>query len=117
MKNKDQRTQRVEVRYTPEQKAIHQKKADQAQLNLSEFLRQAGDNAEIIFNDISVKLRIIYEINKFGNNANQMAKAANTANLSGKLCDSLYREFIFRLKLVNDEIKTLQQIVKMRDKS
>lgn len=106
--------QRTDVRYDPEQKIEHQKKADEAGLSLSEFLRKAADNAEIIVQDETINIRVISEINKFGNNINQLAKAANIANLSGNISDETYKEFIFRLKLYTDEIKVLGHIVKIK---
>jgi hypothetical protein len=104
------------VRYTSEQKNILQQKADNAGLSLSEFLRQAADNAEIIVKDNSINLKMIYEVNKFGNNINQLAKAANIANLNGKISDKIYQQFIFKLKLYTDEIKSLTHLIKMKDK-
>ena len=112
----NKKNQVIVVRYTTEQKNIHQQKADNAGLSLSEFLRQSGDNTEIIVNDNSINLKMINEINRFGNNTNQLAKAANIANINGKISDDTYREFIFKLKLYTDEIKSLGRLIKMKDK-
>ena len=111
MRNK---SESVIIRYTKEQKEFHQQKADKAKTSLSEFLRQAGDNAEIIIKDESVILNTLEAINRIGNNINQMAKSANTANLSGKVSDDMLREHCFRLKLCTDELKTLYTIIKMK---
>jgi len=104
----------VLVRYNKEQKKYHQKKADKAQMSLSEFLRQSADNAEIIVKDNMVLMRVIEELNRIGNNINQMAKAANSANLSGKVSDEMLREFCFRLQLYTSEVKSLFTLVKMK---
>ena len=103
----------VIIRYSEEQKASHQKKADKSGLSLSEYLRQSGDNAEIIIKDNYLNLRMISEVNRFGNNLNQMAKTANIANLSGNISDEMYQQFIHRLKLYSDEVKALANIVKL----
>ena len=104
----------VRVRYTQEQRDTHQKKADSAGISLSEYLRQAGDNAEVYIKDNKVNIMAISELNRYGNNLNQMAKAANKANLSGKLANDLYRQVVQRLKIYTDEVKALAQIVKMQ---
>ena len=104
----------IKVRYDKEQKKYHQEKADKAQISLSEFLRQAADNSEIIVKDNMVLLKVIEELNRIGNNTNQMAKAANSANLSGKVSDEMLREFCFRLQLYTSEIKALFTIIKMK---
>ena len=104
----------VRVRYTQEQRDTHQKKADSAGISLSEYLRQAGDNAEVYIKDNKVSLMAVSELNRFGNNLNQMAKAANKANLSGKLSNDLYRQFIQRLRIYTDEVHALSQIVKLQ---
>ena len=111
------KNQVIVVRYTQEQKDRHQLKADNAGLSLSEFLRQAGDNTEITISNNSITLQMIAEINRFGNNTNQLAKAANIANLNGKISDAIYQEFIFKLKLYTDEIKSLGRLIKMKEKS
>lgn len=101
------------IRYTLEQEERHQLKANSAGLSFSEFIRQAGDNAEIFIKDETLILKAIEAVNRIGNNTNQMAKAANAANLSGKVSDDMYRQFILRLKLYTDEIKALGHVVKL----
>ncbi len=102
------------VRDTPEHKALHQKKADLANISLSEFYRQAGDKAEIIIKNNSFILKLIEEEHAKGNNLNQMAKAANAANLSGKVSDKIYQEFIHRLKIYTDELKAYNKLIRMK---
>ena len=104
----------VRVRYTQEHRDMHQKKADKAGLSLSEYLRQSGDNAEIFIKDNSINIRVIGELNRFGNNINQLAKAANKANLSGKVSDNLYLQILQRLRHFSDEVNALTQIVKLQ---
>ena len=104
----------VFLRYTEEQKKIHENKAKAAGISLSEYLRQAGDNAEVYIKDNKISLMAISELNRFGNNLNQMAKAANKANLSGKLSNDLYWQFIQRLRIYTDEVHALSQIVKLQ---
>ena len=102
------------IRYTLEQEEQHQLKANSAGLSFSEFLRQAGDNAEIIIKDETLILKAIEAVNRIGNNTNQMAKTANAFNLSGKITDEVYHQFINRLRIYTDELKALGTIIKMK---
>lgn len=108
----------VLVRYDLEQKILHQKKAKEAGLSLSEYLRQSADNAEIIVkSDQSIGFRMIGEISRVGNNINQIAKVINKANLSGKVNDNLTLNMNNQLKLIDQNIKLLHTIFKLKGNS
>jgi hypothetical protein len=57
------------------------------------------------------KLRLLYLFNKASNNINQLAKAANVAQLAGTVSEDLYREILKNLENISGYMKaTLKNV-------
>lgn len=69
--NKDQR---IVVRVSKREKVYLQSKADYCGLSLSEFLRKIAITGVVIKRDTSQTVKILNELQRIGNNINQIAK-------------------------------------------
>lgn len=70
------KTERIEIRVTPEEKMAIVNKSIKAKKNVSEFLICSATNSNIkVINDLP---RIITELNRIGNNINQLTRQANS---------------------------------------
>jgi hypothetical protein len=85
-------------------------KVQQSGKSKSDFFRQCvidsnvtpkADDAETR----AGRIRLLYLLNKAGNNINQLARAANSAHLSGKVDADLYRAILGHLEEISGEIK------------
>lgn len=69
------KTERIEFRVTPEEKIKILNKCKEAEMNISGFLIESSDKCEITV--IPGLKEIVYELNKIGNNVNQLTKKVN----------------------------------------
>lgn len=70
----DKKFIRKTIRFTSEEYKSIQKKLDLTQICFTKFARSAILKHEIV---LPIKLDLIYQINRIGNNLNQIAKAIN----------------------------------------
>lgn len=104
----------VIFRTTLDDKQRLQAKALEADLTLAELVRDyiLNDKTEIIHKEDSVA--IIYQLNKIGNNVNQLAKRANYDHLAGKISDVTYAKVITNLKIYSAEVNALFNLIKLK---
>ena len=70
------KTERIEIRVTPEEKMAIVFKSKQANQNISEYLiKSSTKNKIIVIKDLS---EMITELRRIGNNINQLTKLANS---------------------------------------
>lgn len=107
-----QRDETIIVRITKqEKKIILDKLKISRDKTLSDFVRKSLLNKEINVMDINVIKERNYEINKIGNNINQIAKKVNTINEfyyeDFKLLVNEFNKLITQNKIINDVIINL----------
>jgi antitoxin component of RelBE/YafQ-DinJ toxin-antitoxin module len=116
-----QKTETIRIRVDKKFKEYLQQKADISGITLSEFIRTLADETKIeniskiletIFINKSLAKKIIFLYNKDSNNLNQLAKAANTANLSGKITNDVYIKYLYEVKNLTNEVKQLNSLIK-----
>ncbi|MCD7904843.1 MAG: MobC family plasmid mobilization relaxosome protein [Clostridiales bacterium] len=96
------RNQRLCIQVTAEEKAAIKEKMKQADMtNMSEFIRMAVTVNPIVNIDMTAIFKLSYEINRIGNNINQIAKKANA---SKHICQSDIDEVKEKLNYINDFI-------------
>lgn len=99
----------VSTRLTEEQWLVFADKVQRSGLSPSEFLRECilTNRTQILERPrVSVeRKRIMYVINKTGNNLNQLAHLANTARVSGHLSESTFVALIDELEMVTQLLK------------
>lgn len=64
----------VNVRYTENEKKYIEEKAKYCNLSISEYCRKSSMSAVVIKRDTSQLIKILTELNRIGNNINQIAK-------------------------------------------
>ncbi len=70
------KTERIEIRVTPEEKINIALKSKQADKSISEFLiKSATDNKIVVINDLP---EMVTELRRIGNNINQLTRLANS---------------------------------------
>ncbi|MBJ9920550.1 plasmid mobilization protein [Burkholderia cenocepacia] len=99
----------VSTRLTEEQWQIFNDKVERSGMSSSEFLRDC-----ILMNRTQIverprvtveRQRIMYVINKTGNNLNQLAHVANTARVSGHLSESTFAALVDELEMITQLLK------------
>ncbi len=70
------KTDRIEIRVTPEEKSLIALKSKQANLSISEFIIKSSTNNEIVV--INELPQMITELRRIGNNINQLTRLANS---------------------------------------
>ncbi|MCD8215224.1 MAG: MobC family plasmid mobilization relaxosome protein [Clostridiales bacterium] len=76
----DKKSERLYVKVTAEEKAaIKEKMQKIGMTNLSEFVRLAVAVNPVVNLDMNAIYKLSYEMNRIGNNINQIAKMANTS--------------------------------------
>lgn len=75
-KKENGKTERIYFRVSKEEKSILSKRAKSAKLSLSKYILALSEKKKII--DPEPIVRLIIEMNRIGNNINQIAKVANT---------------------------------------
>lgn len=84
------KTDRIEIRVTPEEKIKIALKSKQANQNISEYLIKSAVNNEIVvINDLS---EMVTELRRIGNNINQLTKLANSRIITCVELDSTKKE-------------------------
>lgn len=107
-----QRNRIIKSRINEEEEKIIQKKIkDSKYKNVSEFIRNILLNKQINIIDFEIIRKRNYEINKIGNNINQIVKRVNTIN------EFYYEDFIefqkeFK-KMINENKKINDEIIKI----
>lgn len=105
----------IQLRITEQDKIKLQEKAKEAGLSLTELVRDyiLNDKTEIVpKQDI---IAILYQINKIGNNINQLAKRVNQDFLLGSISDNTYAKVIANLKIYSSEVNVLTKLIKMKE--
>lgn len=75
------RDERVHLRITEGEKRAIAERARRAGLSLSEFVRSAALNGEVAVIDTTPLCKVLYEMNREGNNLNQLARLAHAGGL------------------------------------
>lgn len=70
------KTERIEIRVTPEEKMLIALKSKQANQNISEYLIKSSINNEIVV--INELPEMVTELRRIGNNINQLTRLANS---------------------------------------
>jgi hypothetical protein len=95
--------------------AAFEAKVSAANLTRSEFFRDIvlNNKTQVIARKISTDhtKQALFLINKASNNINQLAKAANTAQQSGKITDKLYRSLLESLDQQNQLLQAFLEHV------
>ncbi|HHV7521266.1 TPA: plasmid mobilization protein [Burkholderia orbicola] len=99
----------VSTRLTEEQCQIFNDKVARSGLSSSEFLRDCilTNRTQIVERPrVTVeRQRIMYVVNKTGNNLNQLAHVANTARVSGHLSESTFAALVDELEMITQLLK------------
>ncbi|NIF42027.1 MobC family plasmid mobilization relaxosome protein [Burkholderia sp. Tr-862] len=99
----------VSTRLTEEQWQIFTDKVVRSGMSSSEFLRDCilTNRTQIVERPrVTVeRQRIMYVINKTGNNLNQLAHVANTARVSGHLSESTFAALVDELEMITQLLK------------
>jgi hypothetical protein len=85
-------------------------KVKQSGKSKSDFFRQCVIDSQVTpkRNDQAARaerIRLLYLLNKAGNNINQLARAANTAYSTGKVDADLYQAILNHLEHISSEMK------------
>ena len=91
------KSDRIEIRVTPEEKMKIALKSKQANQNISEYLIKSAINNEIVV--INALPEMITELRRIGNNINQLTRLANSTGSIYE--DKLNHEFLELEKLRN----------------
>jgi Trp operon repressor len=71
------KSSKIEIRVTENELELIDKKAEVVELNRSQYIRKMAIEGYIIKRDFSQVEQLVYEVNKIGNNINQIARRAN----------------------------------------
>lgn len=78
--------------------------------NSSEFFRNAVlENKTEILHKEDVQ-RLLFQLNKIGNNINQLAYRANLDNFEGKITDDTYRSILSGLLPIRNKLFTMYEL-------
>lgn len=70
------KTDKIQIRVTPEEKSLITLKSKQANLSISEFIiKSSTDNKIVVINELP---QMITELRRIGNNINQLTRLANS---------------------------------------
>ncbi len=99
----------VSTRLTEDQWEIFNEKVERSGMSPSGFLRECilTNRTQIVARPpASVdRQRILFVINKTGNNLNQLAHVANTARVAGNLSESTFVALVDELELITQLLK------------
>ena len=97
-KNENSKTERLYIRVTKKEKSMLTSRAKAAGFSLSKYILILSERKRIINPEPIV--RLIIEVNRIGNNINQVAKIANTnKNISQKQIEIIQKQMEFKQKL------------------
>lgn len=71
------KTEIIKVRVSEDELSIIDKKAELSGLNRSQYIRKISTQGYIVIKNYDEVDKLVFEINKIGNNVNQIAKKAN----------------------------------------
>lgn len=97
---------RLEVRLPENEKRYIQHKAEKANKSISEYIRSVGISGVVINTDTSKAAAVLTELNRIGNNINQIAKAVHTHGdyVSPDDIKSIREEFEAMKNIIIDKI-------------
>lgn len=100
------RPTRIAVRFTENEKKYIQYKADKANKSISDYMRSVAISGVVINTDTSKAAAVLTELNRIGNNINQIAKAVHTHGdyVSPDDIKSIREEFEAMKNIVIDKI-------------
>ena len=92
-------------------------KVNLSEYNASEFFRNAvvENKTSIITKDNAISL--LYQLNKIGNNFNQLTHRVHLDNIEGKVNDLTYRSVLKSLKLIESKLDALLRVTLHNKKS
>lgn len=94
----------ISFRVPPEVEEQFRAKAEASGMSQADFLRECvlNNRTKVIARPAQSGDRklLLYAINKIGNNLNQLAHAANAANLTGRVSEPTYRAILDHLQWV-----------------
>ncbi|TAM00374.1 MAG: plasmid mobilization relaxosome protein MobC [Paraburkholderia sp.] len=104
-----QLSKRVGFRLSEAEYAAYVSKVGASGLTPSEFFRQCvlTNRTQIVQRPRATpeRQRIVYVINKTGNNINQLAHVANSARVSGRLSESTFVALVDELEMITQLLK------------
>ncbi len=99
----------VSTRLTDDQWQIFNEKVERSGMSPSVFLRECilTNRTQIVARPPATveRQRIMYVINKTGNNLNQLVHVANTARVAGQLTESTFVALVDELELIMQLLK------------
>lgn len=102
-KNLSSKNERLYVRVTPVEKALIEKNMSSTGYgNMSSYIRHMALEGKVVVEESKVDDKLIYEVNKIGNNINQIAKQLNSGE-TAKEVDVLE---------IKSEMKKIWQLLK-----
>ena len=106
-KHQDGLTEPFGFRLTEAEAKVLREKIAKSGMNQADFLRNAvlANKTVIVSRSPLEKQRLLFLFNKTSNNVNQIAHVFHTANLAGRLTDSVYREGLLSLRGIAKYLK------------
>lgn len=106
-KNQDGLTAQFGFRLTEDEAKVLREKIAKSGMNQADFLRQVvvANKTSIVSRSPLEKQRLLFLFNKTSNNVNQIAHVFNSANVSGKLTDAVYRDGLASLRGIAKYLK------------
>ena len=97
-----ERTKRVTIRFTPDEYNSLKEKATQFDMTLSDYVRTTLLSKREKVRPSKCDKSLVYEINRIGNNLNQIARHCNTTGTVDKL---VLKELVEIEKKLNELLK------------
>lgn len=111
-KDGTQKTKVVALRVTPEEHSMLKKKADEADVTMSDFLFAAAFDKGLIVLDMAIMKELLYELQKVGVNLNQLLILCH----KGKVTHPNINEVIALQNKILEEVLRLIGQVQLRKK-
>jgi hypothetical protein len=87
-------------------------KATASGRNNSEYIREVINNSEIRVDNSKNINELLFQLNRIGNNLNQISKNLNIANNENSLNDVDYENLLNELTIFNYQLHTLSEEIK-----
>lgn len=102
-RNRENKQERVEVRFSDSEKKHLIDKAEQLDMNISAYIRQTALKDHIIS---KTDIHTVFELKKIGTNLNQLAKHVNSLPVDENILKSLENidKYINELKQITDKL-------------